>query len=104
MEDDSHGYSGKSAELGGMVNAIKQNYPQREIADASFRYQEEVDSGKRIVVGVNRYEQTGDPELAILRIARALERKQIDRLNGVRGRRRGIEVEAALTVLKQAAE
>src|ERR671921_386145 len=57
MEEAAYAYFRKIDELGGMVEAIKQNYPQREIADASFRYQEEVDSGKRIVVGVNQYRQ-----------------------------------------------
>src|ERR671921_512072 len=57
MEEAAYAYFRKIDELGGMVEAIKQNYPQREIADASFRYQEEVDAGKRIVVGVNQYRQ-----------------------------------------------
>jgi methylmalonyl-CoA mutase N-terminal domain/subunit len=103
MEEAAYGYFRKIDELGGMVEAIKQNYPQREIADASFTYQEEVDAGRRIVVGVNRYQHADESELAILRIDPALERKQIDRLQGVRARRTGIEVEAALAVLKNAA-
>src|SRR3712207_2290135 len=73
MEAAAYEYFRKIDELGGMVEAIKQNYPQREIADASFRYQEEVDAGKRIVVGVNRWQQAGDRELEILRIDPALE-------------------------------
>jgi methylmalonyl-CoA mutase N-terminal domain/subunit len=103
MEEQAYAYFRKIDELGGMVEAIKQNYPQREIADASFRYQEEVDAGKRVVVGVNRYQHEGEAELELLRIDPALERKQIDRLQGVRGRRRGIEVEAALAKLKEVA-
>src|ERR671915_2179682 len=55
MEEAAYGYFAKIDELGGMVEAIKQNFPQREIADASFRFQREVDSGQRIVVGVNDY-------------------------------------------------
>jgi methylmalonyl-CoA mutase N-terminal domain/subunit len=104
MEEAAYGYFRKIDELGGMVEAIKQNYPQREIADAAFRFQEEVDSGKRIQVGVNRYQTLDDEPLEILRIDPALERKQIDRLQGVRARRRGEEVEASLASLKQAAE
>src|SRR3954462_12321320 len=102
METAAYGYFRKIDELGGMVEAIKQNYPQREIADASFRYQCEVDEGKRIVVGVNRY-QSEDTPLPLLRIDPALERKQIDRLESVRGRRTGEEVEEALGRLKSAA-
>jgi methylmalonyl-CoA mutase N-terminal domain/subunit len=103
MEEAAYGYFRKIDELGGMVEAIKQTYPQREIADASFRYQQEVDEGKRIVVGVNRYRMDGEEPLQILRIDPALERKQIDRLHGVRSRRRGDDVESALATLKQAA-
>src|ERR671939_357532 len=55
IEARAYEYFARIDELGGMVEAIKQNYPQREIADASFSYQSEVDSGSRIVVGVNRY-------------------------------------------------
>src|SRR5438270_13121614 len=102
MEEAAYDYFRKVDELGGMVEAIKQNYPQREIADASFRYQREVDEGRRIVVGVNRY-QTDDGEIPTLRIDPGLERKQIDRLRSVRGRRKGAEVEAALARLKEAA-
>src|SRR3954466_598459 len=79
VEAAAYEYFRKIDELGGMVEAIKQNYPQREIADASFRYQTEVDEGQRIVVGVNRY-QSDDTPLPILKIDPALERKQIDRL------------------------
>src|SRR4051794_25207123 len=104
MEAAAYEYFRKIDELGGMVEAIKQNYPQREIADAAFRFQEEVDSGKRIQVGVNRYQTIDDEPIEILRIDPALERKQIDRLASVRGRRRGEDVEAALEQLKQAAQ
>jgi methylmalonyl-CoA mutase N-terminal domain/subunit len=102
MEAAAYEYFRKVDELGGMVEAIKQNYPQREIADASFQYQTEVDEGKRIVVGVNRY-QSDDTPLPLLRIDPALERKQVDRLHSVRGRRRGEDVEEALGQLKNAA-
>ncbi|MEA2420239.1 MAG: methylmalonyl-CoA mutase, N-terminal domain, partial [Thermoleophilaceae bacterium] len=102
METAAYDYFAKIDELGGMIDAVKQNYPQREIADASFQYQTEVDEGKRIVVGVNRY-QSDDTPLPLLRIDPALERKQIDRLRSVRGRRRGEDVEEALVRLKQAA-
>ncbi|HEY0632908.1 MAG TPA: methylmalonyl-CoA mutase family protein [Thermoleophilaceae bacterium] len=102
MEAAAYEYFHKIDELGGMVEAIKQNYPQREIADASFQYQREVDEGKRVIVGVNRY-RSEDAPLPLLRIDPALERKQIDRLESVRGRRRGEDVEEALGRLKEAA-
>jgi methylmalonyl-CoA mutase N-terminal domain/subunit len=102
MEAAAYDYFRKIDELGGMVEAIKQNYPQREIADASFQYQCEVDDGKRVIVGVNRHVSEDTP-LPILRIDPALERKQRDRLESVRARRTGAEVEEALGRLKAAA-
>jgi methylmalonyl-CoA mutase N-terminal domain/subunit len=85
-----------------MVEAIKQNYPQREIADASFQYQCEVDDGKRIIVGVNEFRNEHE-DIAILKIDPGLEQKQIDRLQAVRGRRDAGAVETTLTTLKEAA-
>ena len=86
-----------------MVEAVKRNYPQREIADASFTLQTEIDARDRIVVGVNAHLEGDDGELPILRIDPALERKQIDRVQGVRARRDGAAVEQALGALKAAA-
>jgi methylmalonyl-CoA mutase, N-terminal domain len=103
VEEAAYGYFRKIDELGGMVEAIKQNYPQREIAEASFRYQEEVDRGERIVVGVNRYQQETGDELEILRIPPELERKQIGRVQAVRARRDGQAAEVALAELREAA-
>jgi methylmalonyl-CoA mutase N-terminal domain/subunit len=59
-----------------MVEAIKQNFPQREIADSAFRYQEEVERGERVVVGVNRYQLDDETPLEILKIdARSRRRR-----------------------------
>ena len=102
MEEAAYAYFATVDELGGMVEAIKQNYPQREIADASFRLQEEIERGDRIVVGVNRYE-SDDAHTDTLRIPAELERKQVGRVQAVRARRDGDEVEAALTELRDAA-
>jgi methylmalonyl-CoA mutase N-terminal domain/subunit len=103
MEEAAYAYFDKIDELGGMVEAIKQNYPQREIADASFRYQREVDDGRRVVVGVNRYHDAGEEPVEILRIDPALERKQVGRVEAVRAGRDGSEVERALAELREAA-
>ena len=103
MEQSAYDYFRTIDELGGMVEAIKQNYPQREIADASFRLQEEIERGERVIVGVNRYQQTDDPDTEILRIPVELERKQIGRVQAVRAGRDTQAVEAALTELRSAA-
>jgi methylmalonyl-CoA mutase N-terminal domain/subunit len=103
MEAAAYDYFRKIDELGGMVAAIEQNYPQREIAEASFRYQEEVESGQRIVVGVNGYTLDDEPPIEILRIAPELERKQVARTQAVRASRDAAAVQAALTTLREAA-
>jgi methylmalonyl-CoA mutase N-terminal domain/subunit len=103
MEEAAYEYFRKIDELGGMVEAIKQSYPQREIAEASFRLQEEIERGERVIVGVNRYQQRDDRGLAILRIPEELERKQIGRVQAVRAGRDGEAVEAALADLREAA-
>jgi methylmalonyl-CoA mutase N-terminal domain/subunit len=90
-------------ELGGMVAAIEQNMPQREIADAAYRYQQEVEAEERIVVGVNRYQTETDEEIPILRIDPDLERKQIERLQAFKARRDAAAVERRLAELRDAA-
>src|SRR5881398_3028736 len=103
MERRAYEYFAKIDELGGMVEAVKRNFPQREIADAAFRFQQEVDSGQRLVVGVNAYRTPDDEPLEILRIDPALERKQMDRLASVRAARDAAGVEAALAALREQA-
>ncbi|HEX2397128.1 MAG TPA: methylmalonyl-CoA mutase family protein [Solirubrobacteraceae bacterium] len=103
MERNAYAYFAKIDDLGGMVEAVKRSFPQREIADAAFRYQQEVDSGERVVVGVNRHVAERESPLQILRIDPALERKQVDRLGAVRAGRDPAQVEAALAALKHAA-
>jgi methylmalonyl-CoA mutase, N-terminal domain len=102
LEAEAYDYFRRIRELGGVVEAIKENFFQREIAEASFRYQSEVESGRRVVVGVNRYELDDERELDILRIDPALERKQIDRVQAVRARRDSAAVEEALRRLREA--
>jgi methylmalonyl-CoA mutase N-terminal domain/subunit len=103
MERKAYEYFARIDELGGMVAAVKQHYPQREIADAAYDLQKEIDSARRIVVGVNRYVHEDEAELPILRIDPALERKQIGRLHAVRARRDGAAVERSLGALREAA-
>jgi len=102
IEAKAYEYFRKIDELGGMVQAVKRNYPQREIAEASYALQREIDSGRRLVVGVNSYTEGADRETATLKIDPSLERRQIDNLNAVRARRDPAAVEASLTALKQA--
>jgi methylmalonyl-CoA mutase N-terminal domain/subunit len=104
LERQAYDYFERIEELGGVIPAIEQNFMQREIAEASFRYQSEVERGERVVVGVNRYLQDEDQPIEILRIDPALERKQIERVQKVRASRDGPAAEAALARLKEDAE
>jgi methylmalonyl-CoA mutase N-terminal domain/subunit len=101
MEARCYEYFAKIDELGGMVEAVKRNYPQREIADAAFTLQQEIDAGERVVVGVNRYVAHDEQPIPTLRVDPALERKQTDRLASVRARRDGAAVERTLAALRE---
>jgi methylmalonyl-CoA mutase, N-terminal domain len=103
MERAAYEYFARIDELGGMVEAVKRGFPQREIADAAFRYQHEVDQRQRTVVGVNDYRLEDEEEIPILRIDPELERKQAGRLEATRGKRDSAAVEASLGALKSAA-
>jgi methylmalonyl-CoA mutase, N-terminal domain len=103
LEARAYEYFRRIDELGGMVEAVKTGFPQREIADAAYVLQREIDSGERVVVGVNRYTEGDDADTEILRIEPALERKQIGRVQAVRARRDGDAVERALAELREAA-
>ena len=89
---------------GGMVGAIAAGYPQREIADAAYRFQRELDAGERSIVGVNRHVDP-DEELAIplLEVSEASRRAHLARLERVRRERDASAVEAALAGLREAA-
>jgi methylmalonyl-CoA mutase N-terminal domain/subunit len=103
LERQAYEYFDRIAKLGGVIPAIEENFMQREIAEASFQYQSEVERNQRVIVGVNRYQTDDEPPLEILRIDPALEQKQIERVQAVRARRDSRAVEAALAELKRAA-
>jgi methylmalonyl-CoA mutase, N-terminal domain len=103
LEERAYEYFAKIDELGGMVEAVKHGFPQREIADAAFRYQQEVESGARRLVGVNAYTEGEDDETAILRIDPAFEADQVRRVREIRQRRDPAPVKTALDRLEAAA-
>jgi methylmalonyl-CoA mutase N-terminal domain/subunit len=101
LERQAYEYFERIEKLGGVVAAIKENFFQQEIAEASFRYQAEVEAGQRVVVGVNRYVLEGEQEIPILKVDPALEGEQIARVQGLRARRDTAAAEAALARLKE---
>jgi methylmalonyl-CoA mutase, N-terminal domain len=101
LEQEALDYFERIRELGGVIPAIKENFFQREIAEASFRFQREVEAGERVIVGVNRYEDAGEEDIDILHIDPALEQRQIDRVTALRARRESGAAEEALARLKR---
>ena len=104
LEHHCYEYFKRIDELGGMVEAVKQGFPQREIADAAFDLQREIDSGRRVVVGVNKFTEGDDQATEILRIDKELEQQQIQRVRAARAQRSEPEVQAVLERIIQAAQ
>ena len=104
LEEQAYEYFDKIDELGGMVEAVKRGFPQREIADAAFDLQREIDSGRRIVVGVNSFTESDDSLTALHRVDPALEQKQVDRVRAAKAGRNGEALETALAEVKAAAQ
>lgn len=103
VEQGAWKYIEKIDSLGGMIPAIERSYPQREIADASYRYQSEVDRKERIIVGVNDY-VTPEKPLDVLQIDESVRGRQVERLAKVRAERSNEQVQRCLSNLRKAAE
>jgi methylmalonyl-CoA mutase N-terminal domain/subunit len=104
MEDEAMAYFDRIEALGGVIPAIEKNFFQREIADAAYRYQREIDEKKRIIVGVNEFTIPEDIEPALLVMDPQGEAKQIAALKRLRRDRDNKKTEAALRRLHRAAE
>ncbi|MDB5073094.1 MAG: methylmalonyl-CoA mutase, large subunit [Candidatus Eremiobacteraeota bacterium] len=103
MERQVEEYFAHIAEFGGMVEAVEAGYPQREIADASYRYQRSIESGDRVIVGVNAFERPDEQQASdLLKIGAEIERGQARAVQDVRANRDGGAVEASLAALKRA--
>jgi methylmalonyl-CoA mutase N-terminal domain/subunit len=105
MEEETYKYFEKVDALGGVIEAIEKGFFQREIAEASYRYQREVESGDRVIVGVNEYILKGeDITIPVLKIDPDVERKQIERLHKTKRDRDNKKVQEALDGLRKASE
>jgi methylmalonyl-CoA mutase N-terminal domain/subunit len=102
-EAAANGYIRRIDEMGGMIAAIEAGFPQTEIAAASYRYQCEIESGERTIVGVNRF-QGGDQPIELLQIDDAGGRRQTAKLAALRARRDNGNVQKTLDALRRAAE
>jgi methylmalonyl-CoA mutase N-terminal domain/subunit len=103
VERGAWDYIHKIDALGGMVAAIERSYPQREIADASYRYQMAVDRKQKIIVGVNEY-ASQEKSIEVLQISESVRASQIERLRNLRSERSGDSVNRQLSELRKAAE
>ncbi len=102
--DEALKYIEKIEKMGGMMRAIERGYIQKEIADAAYKYQREIEEGKRVIVGVNKF-QTEEPlDVEILKVDPSIRDKQIKRLEKLRSERDGRMVEEALDRLRNVAE
>ena len=104
MEEEAFEYIKKIDNMGGMVAAIERNYPQLEIADAAYKYQKQIDSKEKTVVGVNKYMTEEKLPVEILQIEAELEEKQIQWTNQVKDTRDNKKVKDALEKLGEAAQ
>jgi methylmalonyl-CoA mutase, N-terminal domain len=103
MEKAALDYITRIDAMGGMVAAIEQGFPQREIAEAAYRYQRQLDTGEKTLVGVNRYTEGSGPPPELLRIGAEVETAQLQRLRRVRAERDGARHARALAALGAAA-
>jgi methylmalonyl-CoA mutase N-terminal domain/subunit len=105
LEEEAYGYFDKVEALGGVIPAIEKGFFQREIANASYRYQKEIEDNKRTIVGVNDYVlEDEDIRIPVLKIDPEVEKKQVERLQQVRRERDNREVEDALEALRKASK
>ena len=104
LEQQVFTYLDKVDELGGAVRAIELGYFQNEIAASAYRYQQQIESGEQVIVGVNRFTTEEDLQPEILTLSQEASRRQLDRLRKIKAERNQQAVDQALNALKIAAE
>ncbi|MFI5351811.1 MAG: methylmalonyl-CoA mutase [Candidatus Binatales bacterium] len=102
MEREAMDYIRRIDEMGGMLRAIETGYPQREIAEAAFLYQRQLEKGVKTVVGVNKYSTPEELPIPMLKIDPAIEERQIQRVRKVKRERNSVAVREALARIGEA--
>jgi methylmalonyl-CoA mutase N-terminal domain/subunit len=102
MEEQAWDYIHKIDDMGGMVKAIEKGFPQMEISDAAYKFQRQIDSGEKIMIGINKYVTEEDVEIPFLEIDDTVEKEQIERLNAVRRKRDSRKVRECLDDIRNA--
>ena len=103
LEEEAEACIRKIDEMGGVVAAIEQGYVQREIERSAYRLGQSIESGDRVVVGVNRFVSDTEPHLELLRIDEQVTARQVERLNRVRAERDNARAGRALAAVAEAA-
>jgi methylmalonyl-CoA mutase N-terminal domain/subunit len=103
MQDEARAYFEQIQQLGGMIAALESGFFRREIAEASFAYQREVEAGRKIVVGVNAFQEPDDTPIELLRIDDAVEEEQVTALRQVKEKRSQDDVRRTLDEVRRAA-
>jgi methylmalonyl-CoA mutase N-terminal domain/subunit len=103
IETQALEYISRIDSLGGMVHAIEEGYPQRQIQDAAYNCQKEIESGERVVVGVNSYRVEEKPQQALLRVDPSVGDSQVAKLAGIRAARDSGAVQSSLAALEKSA-
>jgi methylmalonyl-CoA mutase N-terminal domain/subunit len=103
MQKDAQRYFERIEELGGMIPALEAGFFRREIADAAFTYQREVDARRKLIVGVNAFQQADQKPIETLVIDESVEKEQIGRLKQIRARRDGERAQAMLDQIRRIA-
>ncbi|MDR5695079.1 MAG: methylmalonyl-CoA mutase family protein [Armatimonadota bacterium] len=104
VEEEAWRYIHRIDEMGGMLAAVEMGYPQREIAEASYRYQQQLERREKFIVGVNIFRSEEEVPIPILKIDPDVERRQVERLRRIRSNRNARRAESALKDLRHALE
>ena len=104
IEEEAYRYFDKIESMGGILEAVKSGYIQREIATTSYRRQKRIEEGKEVMVGANKYVESEEKPINILRIPGEAQERQIKRLNEVKATRDGKRVAETLERLRKAME
>jgi len=104
MEEGFARYLAEIEKFGGMVEAVERGYPQREIIESAFHFQQQVDEGEKVIVGINKYATEREPPIPTLAIDPEVERKQVERLAKTRRTRDKGRWKRALDELREAAK
>jgi methylmalonyl-CoA mutase N-terminal domain/subunit len=103
IEEEAMTYIRRIDEMGGIIVAVEKGYPQKEIADSAYKFQQQVERGERVIVGVNKFSAENEEiTIPVLKIDPEIERRQIERIRAVRARRAKDPYARAMAALRDA--